>query len=143
MSSTLVFTIEADPVHVAIARHFIDGVLCSSLVEVQPGMVRDVVPLVNEVFGGLSSGFLFMDQKGTTFHLDFALLNRLRWFQPNGYVVADNVVRPGAPVYCWSLTRTSMTLKPSFWSLPEFLEESAGVEDWMALSQFSHNLMSM
>lgn len=50
MSSALVFTIEADPVHVAIARHFIDGVLCSSLVEVQPGMVRDVVPLVNEVF---------------------------------------------------------------------------------------------
>lgn len=128
-----VISVEGDPVHVALARHFVDLVQVAPLVEVQPGMVRDVAPLVGEAFGRFAPGFTFMDQKGTTFHVDHRLLDRLQLWPPDARVIADNVLRPGAPIYVWDLARATAT-QPAFWSLPEFLEETAGVEDWMAVA---------
>jgi len=127
-------TIEGDPVHIAIARHFLDLVRVAGIVEVQPGMVRDVLPCIGESFSASATGFVFMDQKGTSFHRDHALLDRLGTLVRGASVIADNVVRPGAPVHVWATARALRAIAPTFWSLPEFLEESAGVEDWMALA---------
>lgn len=84
-----------------------------------------------------------MDQKGTAFHADLALLDRLccsaRQTQGRASaVLADNVLRPGAPVYCWTLRfgHAGHRICPAeFYSLPEFLEETMGVEDWMAVTR--------
>lgn len=130
---TCVVTIESDPIHVAVARHFIDLVQVGTLVEVQPGMVRDVVPLISEVFGGFALGVVFMDQKGTTFHIDHALLDSLAARPVGAGIISDNVVRPGAPDYVWAISHASLIQSHVFWSVPEFLEECFGVEDWMAL----------
>merc|ERR1719311_112356 len=59
-----VVSIEGDPVHVAVARHFLDLVETAHIAEVQPGQVRDVMPLLREVSGASAGGFVFMDQKG-------------------------------------------------------------------------------
>jgi len=139
-----IVSVEVDPVHAVVARHFLDLVHLAVVVEVQPGFVRDVLPLCGEAFGWQALGLGFMDQKGTAFHADHALLRGLRAWQPGAGAgcVADNVLRPGAPVYVWSLAQmasgsdarvSSPTSAAVFWSLPEFLEESDGVEDWMAL----------
>jgi len=132
-SAPCVVSIEGDPVHTALARHFIDLTRAVSLVEVLPGAVRDVVPLVGEDVGSCSLGFAFMDQKGTTFHMDHGLLDRSQLWIPHACIVSDNIVRPGAPVYAWAVSRVSSMLMPTFWSMPEFLEETDGVEDWMAV----------
>lgn len=131
--SSRVFSLEGDPVHTTVARHFLDRAKVADVAEVQCGMVRDVVPLVGESFGMASTAYAFMDQKGTAFHGDLQLFERLASLHKGGGTVADNVLRPGAPLYCW-LLRRCQPLAGGFWSLPEFLEESAGVEDWMALA---------
>mmetsp|Transcript_79028 Transcript_79028/g.218746 ORF Transcript_79028/g.218746 Transcript_79028/m.218746 type:complete len:200 (+) Transcript_79028:527-1126(+) len=133
MEAARVVTVECDPVHIALARHFVDLVHVASVVEVQPGSVRDVLPLIGEAFGRFAPGLVFMDQKGTNFHLDHALLDRLHLWSHHACIVADNVVRPGAPVYAWATSRAAQPLAPVFWALAEFLEEAAGVEDWMAV----------
>mmetsp|Transcript_16696 Transcript_16696/g.47505 ORF Transcript_16696/g.47505 Transcript_16696/m.47505 type:complete len:472 (+) Transcript_16696:316-1731(+) len=128
-----VATVESDPVHVAVARHFIDLVQVAAVVEVQPGMARDAAPLLVEEFGPSAAELVFMDQKGTAFHTDHALLDALGTRPPGAGVLSDNVLRPGAPVYAWVVSRALPPRAHMFWSLPEFLEESFGVEDWMAL----------
>lgn len=131
--SSRIFSLEGDPVHTTVARHFLDRAKVAEIAEVHCGMVRDVVPLLCECFGTASTAYAFMDQKGTAFHGDLHLLEQLAVLHRVGSKVADNVLRPGAPLYCW-LLHCCHPLTGCFWSLPEFLEESAGVEDWMALA---------
>jgi predicted O-methyltransferase YrrM len=127
-------SIEADPVHTLISRHFIDYMQLAQVIELRPGMVRDVMPSLLELFGGSALAFVFMDQKGTSFHIDNALLDRLSGWTPGATVVADNVLRPGAPLYVWGLALARCGFERRFWSMPEFLEEAMGVEDWMAVA---------
>lgn len=127
-------SIEGDPVHTLVARHFVDFVQLAQVAEVRPGMVRDVIPSLIELFGSSAIAFMFMDQKGTTFHVDLALCDRIHSWARGATVVADNVLRPGAPVYVWVVAFINCGLEPGFWSLPEFLEEAQGVEDWMAIA---------
>jgi len=135
-------SIESDPVHATLARHFLDLVWKSHAVEVQLGALRDVVALRGEDVGRDAFGLVFMDQRGTGFHVDRQLLERLELLQ-NGSgtaaVSADNVLRPGAPVFAWSVAWqvSQGGFSNVFWSLPEFLEEDAGVEDWMAVAYSS------
>merc|ERR1712226_293631 len=83
-------SIEVDPVHTLLARHFIDLVRLNGVVELLPGMVRDVLPSVTEAFGCSALAFVFMDQKGTSFHVDFTLLERSQSWPPGSQAVADN-----------------------------------------------------
>jgi len=131
---TPLLSIEADPIHVVIARHFVDLVKLATVAELRPGMVRDVFPSLVELFGGSTLAFVFMDQKGTTFHIDLSVLDKLDCWAPAATVVADNVLRPGAPEYVWMLASADHGIEPGFLSLPEFLEEAMGVEDWMAVA---------
>jgi len=135
-------SIESDPIHTLLARHFLDLVRKSHAVEVQLGALRDVVALRGEDVGRDAFGLVFMDQRGTGFHVDRQLLERLELLQHGNWaaaVSADNVLRPGAPVFAWSVARQTgqCGFSNEFWSLPEFLEESAGVEDWMAVAYAS------
>jgi len=128
-------SVEGDPVHAVIARHFLDRVRCAVAAEILPGMVRDVLPAVSEMFGMDATGVVFMDQKGTAFHSDLQLLERLHDRIASTHrrattVMADNVLRPGAPVFTWASAKQD---RATFYSLPEFLEEEMGVEDWMAV----------
>jgi len=129
-----VTTIEVDPVHACIARHFIDIAGIASVVEVSIGQVRDVVPRVVESFGARALGFIFMDYKGSIFHVDLELLEHIDAVAHCGLEVADNVALPGAPLLLWHLA-FSRSWSLTAYAMMEFYEPNT--EDWMALGEYA------
>lgn len=122
---------EVDPVHAAVARHFVDLAGLARGAEVWLGLLQDTVALLPERTGEASETFGFMDQRGTTFHEDLELLERMRLLPPHAAITADNVNKPGAPVFLWHLTRCPQLASSTvLWSLREFASEA--VEDWQA-----------
>lgn len=115
-------SLEVDPVHASVARHFIDLAGLTLAAEVWLGLLQDTMSLVNERAGSCSEAFSFMDQRGTTFHDDLANLERLVLLPPWAAVTADNVNKPGAPVFLWHLTRTK-SFSTALWSMYEFASE--------------------
>jgi len=100
------------------------------LAEVWPGRVVDVLSQTIEVLGMSSVVLAFLDESGSSFVQDYSQLEQLAPLSPDVRAIADNCVRPGAPVFVWhSLGSTSYMSSP--WALPEFLEAQQGVEDWM------------
>eukprot|EP00746_Dinoflagellata_sp_MGD_P156797 gnl/MRDRNA2_/MRDRNA2_85977_c0_seq1.p1 gnl/MRDRNA2_/MRDRNA2_85977_c0~~gnl/MRDRNA2_/MRDRNA2_85977_c0_seq1.p1 ORF type:complete len:321 (-),score=32.15 gnl/MRDRNA2_/MRDRNA2_85977_c0_seq1:67-1029(-) len=128
----LVTSLEMDPVHTCTARHLLDLIRISTLIEVWPVRVKDGFPRVSEVHGNFSAAVTFMDQSGATFNADMGCLQRCGLPAGVASVVADNVLRPGAPLYMHSHFAIHAA-SGCAWALPEFLEEKVGVEDWMAV----------
>jgi len=129
-----VMTIEVDPVHACIARHFVDLAGIARVVEVSVGQVRDVLPRALESFGGCSLGLIFMDYKGSIFHTDLELLERLGTVGRRCLEVADNVALPGAPLLLWHLA-FSPSWDLTAYAMMEFFEPNT--EDWMALGEYA------
>merc|ERR1719171_1994241 len=100
-----VVSLELDPVHACIARHIIDLALLAAAAESAVGQAKDTVPGLPEALGCGGAGFAFMDQRGTAFHEDLRRLEGLRLPGARGALAADNVAKPGAPVYLWHLAR--------------------------------------
>lgn len=127
-----VVTFEQDPIHVAVARWHLDHAAALPLVDVWPGRVVDSMPGLAEAAGMAASLFVFLDEGGSSFAADHAQLERLAVPSPTCRVVADNCLRPGAPVFA-ARSMASDACIASAWSLPEFLEQRLGVEDWMVV----------
>lgn len=131
-----VVSLELDPVHVLLARHFLTLAQESVRAEVWTGLTYDLQARLPEVFGMRSAGFTFMDHRGTKFHDDLCAIEALG-LQP-GYpvYVADNVAKPGAPLLLWHLLRSWDVLgnwySATAWSMIEFLHSDA--EDWMLVA---------
>merc|ERR1711920_147798 len=132
--SNRITTMEIDPIHACIARHFIDIARLSHIVEVWIGQVKDLIPRLAEEYGFRSVNMVFMDQRGTTFHNDLSQLEELNLMFPGCRLVADNTVKPGSPVYCWHTT-TSDTYTTINYSLHEYLE--ATIEDWQVVCDYN------
>lgn len=128
-----VMTVEVDPVHACIARHFVDLAGVAQVVEVSIGQVRDVMPKFVEEFGARVLGFVFMDYKGSIFHVDLELLENLNALAPGGLEVADNVALPGAPLLLWHLAFSPHWTLTAY-AMMEFLEPNT--EDWMAIGEY-------
>merc|ERR1712150_14737 len=125
--NSIVTSFEGDPIHAAVARHVVDRARLSFLAEVLLGQVRDASLGLTESFGAHVVRFVFMDQGGSAFPHDRAQLARLASCWPVVGFVADNVLRPGAPLYLWGELRSSFNSSGALaWSLPEFLEKQAG-----------------
>lgn len=128
-----VTTMELDPIHACIARHVVDIARLSHVVEVWIGQVKDLIPRLLEEHGDLNINMVFMDQRGTTFHDDLSQLEELRLMHPGCRLVADNTVKPGAPVYCWHTTVSDCYTTVNY-SLHEFLETT--IEDWQVVCDY-------
>mmetsp|Transcript_98901 Transcript_98901/g.304813 ORF Transcript_98901/g.304813 Transcript_98901/m.304813 type:complete len:307 (-) Transcript_98901:114-1034(-) len=128
-----VMTVEVEPVHACIARHFLDLAGVASIAEVSVGRVCDVVPRLVESFGARTLGLVFMDHKGSIFHMDLSRLEHLDALSAGCLEVADNVALPGAPLLLWHLA-----FGPSWhlraYAMMEFLEPNT--EDWMAVGTY-------
>uniref|UniRef100_A0A7S1PN00 catechol O-methyltransferase n=1 Tax=Alexandrium catenella TaxID=2925 RepID=A0A7S1PN00_ALECA len=131
--SNRVSTMEIDPIHACIARHVLDIARLSHIVEVWIGQVKDLIPRLGEEYGCCSLNMVFMDQRGTTFHDDLSQLEELRLMYPGCRLVADNTVKPGAPVYCWHTT-VSDCYSTTNYTLHEFLEST--IEDWQVVCDY-------
>lgn len=128
-----VMTLEQDPIHIAMARWHLDHAHALTKVEVWPGRAVDSMPNIAEVLGAMSICFLFLDESGASFAADHAQLERLNSLFPITQLVADNCVRPGAPIFTARCLRIGATCASTAWALPEFLEERFGIEDWMVV----------
>jgi predicted O-methyltransferase YrrM len=131
--SNRVTTMEIDPIHATIARHVLNLARLSQIVECWIGQVKDMIPRLLEEYGMLSINMVFMDQRGTTFHEDLSQLEELRLMFPGCRLVADNTVKPGAPVYCWHTT-VSEAYATTNYTLHEFLEST--IEDWQVVCDY-------
>jgi len=134
-----VLSFEHDPVHVRVAQHLLDLAVPPGLVEVWPGRVADLILRVAETCGDSSVALAFLDESGATFHVDQEKLAAVGLLGPRAHSAADNCLRPGAPIFLWRCGQVAHMNKGTTvprllnWSLPEFLEEAAGVEDWLSV----------
>merc|ERR1712146_74381 len=72
----------------------------------------------------------FMDQKGSRYHEDLQTLEEQGLLAKGAVVVADNVLKPGAPIFLWRLTKSG-AYDTEVVSLKEF---AMPAEDWMAVT---------
>merc|ERR1712096_375110 len=87
------------------------------------------MPTKSRVFGAI-----FMDQSGARYSEDLAALENLGFLQPGAIVVADNVLKPGAPAFLWHvIARTGGSFAGRVVSVREF---AMPVEDWMAICEY-------
>mmetsp|Transcript_28164 Transcript_28164/g.50840 ORF Transcript_28164/g.50840 Transcript_28164/m.50840 type:complete len:971 (-) Transcript_28164:50-2962(-) len=126
-----VVTMEMDPVNATIARNHIQMAGLSDVVTVQLGHSDDAVQNVLEQFGERSVDMVFMDQRGTAFHDDAQRLEQINLLAEGAVLVADNVLKPGAPYHVWRIC-SMPHYKTDIIDLREF--GSAPVEDWMTVS---------
>ncbi|CAJ1363077.1 unnamed protein product [Effrenium voratum] len=115
----------------SLARNHIEMAGLSQAVTVQLGHSDDALQLVKERYGEQSLDMVFMDQRGTAFHEDLRTLEQLNLLAENAVVVADNVLKPGAPYHVWRIS-TLPHYATDIIDLREF--GSAPVEDWMTVS---------
>jgi len=127
-SSLRSVSLEVDNVHQAVSRHLLALAGLSAWGEIWNGQVRDLIPRLIDELGSRSAGFLFMDHRGTRFHEDSAHLGRVDGLASAGYIVADNVLNPGGPIFAWSVGRAPHS---TVWSVTEFMSQDR--EDWMAV----------
>lgn len=125
-------SIEVDPVHALLARHHLSLAWLAQLADVWVGQALDVLPRLPEEMGASSATLAFMDHRGTRFHTDLFRLQRHGSVPHGARHICDNVLKPGAPVCLWLVTRRPGSVLAENWSMNEFAHWSS--EDWMLVS---------
>ncbi|CAK0852442.1 unnamed protein product [Prorocentrum cordatum] len=131
--SARVTSLELDPVHVVIARNVIAWAGLTGAVRVVTGHSRHLLPRLaraREASGRPPFSFVFMDQRGSRYHEDLELLERHGLVRPGTVVLADNVLKPGAPLFLWRVTQ-GRAYSTTIVSVTEF---AMPAEDWMSIS---------
>ncbi|CAK0856138.1 unnamed protein product [Prorocentrum cordatum] len=134
-----VVTVEVDAAHAVIARNVLMFAGLHHRVEVLTGHSEDVLPWLTERLrcqassheARLAVDFAFLDQRGSRYEADLAALEEGRALSEGAVVVADNVLKPGAPLFLWHVCRGG-AYSTRVLSVPEFA--MGGVEDWMTVS---------
>mmetsp|Transcript_8475 Transcript_8475/g.24884 ORF Transcript_8475/g.24884 Transcript_8475/m.24884 type:complete len:275 (-) Transcript_8475:99-923(-) len=129
---TRVLSLESDAIHVLLARHVITEARQSQVVETVSGMAHDATARLGDDWGSQSACFAFMDHRGTRFHVELAHLEKTWALGPAAKFLADNTLKPGAPLSLWHFSCNRTQHSATSWSLPEFISESC--EDWMTAS---------
>jgi len=109
-------------------------------VDVWVGHSSEVLPRILDEFGPRCVDMAFFDQKGTLYHNDLALMERLDILADGALVVGDNVLKPGAPHFLW-MCRHSPCWDLQVVSLREY--ESEAIEDWMSVSTYDAGQASL
>eukprot|EP00747_Dinoflagellata_sp_TGD_P125647 gnl/TRDRNA2_/TRDRNA2_174188_c3_seq1.p1 gnl/TRDRNA2_/TRDRNA2_174188_c3~~gnl/TRDRNA2_/TRDRNA2_174188_c3_seq1.p1 ORF type:complete len:492 (+),score=81.51 gnl/TRDRNA2_/TRDRNA2_174188_c3_seq1:267-1742(+) len=131
-----IVTLEVDPLNVAIARNLIAFAGYSHLIDVWTGHSEDLLPRVSARYGGrLKFCAVFMDQRGSRYTADLEAMLSLGLLKPGAVVIADNVLKPGAPLYLWRVLRCS-DFETRIARIKEF---AMPVEDWMTVSEYRPN----
>lgn len=80
-------------------------------------------------------GAVFMDQRGSRYEEDLSILEHRQLLAPGAAIIADNVLKPGAPRFLWKLTgrhrQDHSEYHLQILSLQEF---AMPFEDWMTVS---------
>lgn len=142
-----ILTLEADPGNAVIARTIVAYAGLSHLVDVRIGHSEDLLPRLCQDVGVMhraamdrkrvSFSLVFFDQRGSRYSADLSMLEQLDVLAPGAVVVADNVLKPGAPVFLWHVLRSGM-YETQVVTVGEYA--MPGVEDWMSVSVLVHRV---
>lgn len=133
-----VLSIEVDPVAALSARCLIMHAGAAHNIEILIGHSRDMLPRLSSLHAKgegeiFSAAFVFMDQCGSCFWEDLETLVHYNLLMPGAIIVADNVLKPGAPLFLWEII-SSAHFDVLIISVPEF--GMPGVEDWMVVATY-------
>ncbi|CAJ1428059.1 unnamed protein product [Effrenium voratum] len=128
-----VVSLEVDPAHMVIARNMVAYAGMAHMIDVWTGHSKDVLPRLPQKYGGIK-GFklcgVFMDQKGSRYHEDLSVIEQMGLLLPKAVVVADNVLKPGSPLFLWRLCKgedyDNYIVRVREFAMPS--------EDWMSVS---------
>ena len=129
-----IITLEVDPAHMVIARNLFVFAGLAHVVDVWTGHSKDLLHRIHLRHGGkddLQFRSVFMDQKGSRYVEDLEMLENQGLLLPDAIVVADNVLKPGAPLFLWRLVKSG-AYDMDIVQLKEFAMPS---EDWMSISE--------
>lgn len=130
-----VVTLEVDPGHGLAAESVITYAGLAHRVDVWTGHSKDLLRRLPDRYPeGLTFAAVFMDQCGSRFWADLEVLVHLGLLQPGAVIVADNVLKPGAPLFLWRAFFGSRCFRGRAVSVPEFA--MPGVEDWVAIVEY-------
>ncbi|CAE8596292.1 unnamed protein product, partial [Polarella glacialis] len=124
-------SLEIDPVHVMVARILIAFAGLDSAISVWTGHSKDLIPrlaLKKDEPGFLSA--VFFDTKGSRYHEELAALSDCGALKPGAVVVAENVLKPGAPVFLWQVVLGKAFATQAL----EVQESDWPPDDWMSVS---------
>lgn len=128
---TRIVTLEVDPAHMVIARNIVAYAGLGHMIDVWTGHSKDVLHRLPARYGGrIEFCAVFMDQKGSRYDEDLDTLEHHRLLKPGAVVMADNVLKPGSPLFLWRLTKSG-AYKTDIVRVKEFAMPS---EDWMSVS---------
>ncbi|CAK9081193.1 unnamed protein product, partial [Durusdinium trenchii] len=141
-----VVSLEVDPEHAVVAQCMALHAGVGRQVEVWTGHSGDVIRSLPERYPGWTPRFamVFMDQCGSRFWADLELLIREDMLLPGAVILADNVLKPGAPLFLWQLFHgrgRELFSQRQLISLEEFA--MPGVEDCMAMAIYNPDGMAM
>jgi len=126
-------SLEVVPLHSSVARRLLALASSPSSAEVWTGQARDLQPRMLECFGAACVDFAFLDHRGTRFHTELAQNEGLGSRRPTACFVADNSLKPGAPMLAWQgAARQKASCQAwamSAWALAEYMADA--LEDWM------------
>lgn len=132
--SLVVVSFEVEPVHLCVARWMIELAGLSWAAEVWPGIGADAARRSVDELGQLSFGIVFFDHRGTKFHEDLAWLEQTQALSPQSLVIADNVLRPGAPLFLWRV-QCHDSYETTTWAFMDNTPFPA--EDWLSVAKFA------
>ncbi|CAE8708402.1 unnamed protein product [Polarella glacialis] len=128
-----IVTLEVDPAHVVIARNMVAFAGLAHMIDVWTGHSKDLLPRLPARYGGPEKFKLcgvFMDQKGSRYDEDLGLIERMGLLLPGAVVVADNVLKPGSPLFLWRLQNGGAYDN----HVARVREFAMPAEDWMSVS---------
>lgn len=94
-----VWSLEFSADFAAIARKLVDIAGLSELVTVVVGAAEDSLKKLKQEGKVVAIDFLFLDHVEKLYVTDFQVVEKLGFLHDDAVVVADNVVKPGAPEY--------------------------------------------
>ncbi len=95
----LLWSLEADPVFAGIAMNLVDLAGLGDIVKVITGEAANSLVRLKQEDKINSIDMLFLDHVEELYHIDLQVAESLQLLKKGSHVVADNVLRPGAPDY--------------------------------------------
>jgi len=129
-------TLEADSMHVVVARNLVAVAGLSNRVDVWTGHSDRTLPwLARERDRGKHCcsrfGAVLMDRWGSQYPEDLDALEEGGLVQEGTVLVADNILRTGASLYVWRIAGEGTDYATAFLPVQEL---ASGSEDWLAVS---------
>lgn len=95
----VLWSLEADPVFAGIVMNVVDLAGLGDVVKVATGRAADCLARLKQEGKLESIDMLFLDHVEELYHVDLQVAESLQLLKKGSHVVADNVLRPGAPEY--------------------------------------------